>query len=200
MDNQTHCETCGASLKKFWHRLSPGLVRSLIKFRQAVHEKNRNSLHLYNDLTGENQLTTAEQMNWTKLRFHALVAKATEPNHWLLTHRGAQFLNGEIAIPKRVQTFRNRIVGKDWELVNVKDVIGELPVFDSKADMKFDYASETDMEKVTTIRKKGKIKNPCPRCGVNMKIALRTKYKKESTAKIEKYLKCPKCGAEDFIL
>lgn len=200
---QTHCDHCGASLKKFWHRLSPGLVRSLIKFRRAIHEHNRNSLHLYNDLKSENELTVAEQMNWTKLRFHGLVAKAPEEKHWLLTHRGAQFLNGEIQIPKRVQTFRNHVIAKDEAMVTVKDVIGEMPYFDQKSDMVFDYADETDMENVKIHRaKKNKIKNPCPKCGEHMKIIF--KYEGDSrgnTVKLtDKKLQCPKCGTIDFIL
>jgi hypothetical protein len=201
MDNQTHCEKCGASLKKFWHRLSPGLIGSLIKFRRVVQEKNSNNLHLYNDLKGPNQLTTAEQMNWTKLRFNGLVAKAEQEKHWLITRRGGQFLNGAIAIPKRVQTFRNRVIAKDEETVYIKDIIHDLPVFDSREDMKFDYAGETDMETVRIAnKKKNKIKNPCPKCGTSMKLNLTTEFQGNVAKVVKKNLKCPKCGEEDFIL
>jgi|GEM_PF-1501408 len=201
---QTTCEHCGASLKKFWHRLSPGLVGSLIKFRRAVHQLDRNNLHLYNDLTGENELTVAEQMNWTKLRFHGLVAKSDEEKHWLLTRRGAEFLNGTLAVPKRVRTFRNHVIERDEELIYVKDIVGKLPYFDSKTDMSFDYADENDMEKVKIYRakknKKGKM--ICPECKNKLKIATSVAPGKDKdSVKVTRILKCSNllCGYEELI-
>lgn len=174
MENErTHCETCGASLKKFWHRLSPGLVSSLIKARRHVGQADKNDFHLYDDLTGENTLTTAEQMNWTKLRFHGLVAHAKKdgiliPGHWLITRRGGEFLSGTIAIPKRVQTFRNRVVAKDEERVFIGDVIKNAPHWDAREDYRFDYATEEDlMANIPTAGLRKKLKKgqqPCPIC------------------------------------
>ena len=46
MDNQKHCESCGASLRKYSHRLTPILVKALIKFRTAVVKKNENKIHI----------------------------------------------------------------------------------------------------------------------------------------------------------
>jgi hypothetical protein len=206
MENK-RCEHCQEGeyiirVKKFWHRLSPGIVQALIKFRRAVHENGRNSLHLYNDLKGENQLTTVEQMNWTKLRFHGLVAKAQEERHWLLTHRGVEFLNGELRIPKRVQTVLNRVIGKDDELVMVKDVIGELPVWDSKDEIKSDVASETDIDAVVAInKKKVKGKKYCSQCGEGiLKFMFEDTLNKETnTMKVKRFLKCTVCTFKEEI-
>lgn len=151
MQNQVNkCPHCGASLKMFWHRLNGGMVSALVKFKRAVIEKDRNSLHLYKDLVGENRLTTQEQMNWTKLRFHGLVAKCKEDGarkrgYWLLTKRGNDFLAGKIQIPKKVQTFRNKITAYDDEYVTVGDVIKQAPYWDTAEDYRFNFADVTDV-------------------------------------------------------
>ena len=35
MDNQKHCESCGASLRKYSHRLTPILVKALVNYYRA---------------------------------------------------------------------------------------------------------------------------------------------------------------------
>jgi len=144
------CPHCGANLNKFWHRLNAGMVSALVKFKRGIIEKNRNSIHLYKDLQGENKLTTAEQMNWTKLRFHGLVAKCKEDGerkrgYWLLTHRGNEFLAGRIQIPKKVQTFRNKITAHDEEYVTVTDVIKQQPYWDN-VDTYIEFADVADIK------------------------------------------------------
>ncbi len=57
--------------------------------------------------------------------------------HWLLTHRGAQFLHGELRVPAEVRVFRNRVEGYSEDYVSVKDVIGEVYL-----DKKDDYVYE----------------------------------------------------------
>lgn len=115
------------------------MVDALVKFRRAIKEQGRNDLHIYQDLIGENELSTAQQMNWTKLRFHGLVAKVkTEDGerkhgHWLLTSRGRRFLDGEISIHRRVQTLNNKVIERDLELVDVRQVLQHQPVFDDYA-------------------------------------------------------------------
>ena len=148
--------------------MTPGMTQALIKARRHVTQTNSNEFHLYNDLTGENALTTVEQMNWTKLRFHGLVAKVKKNGswkhgYWLITKRGGEFLNGQLAIPHRVQTFRNKVVAHDSQLVFIKDVIGEKPNFDSEFD--FEYAEEEDLEKVPVVAASKRKKKPiCPIC------------------------------------
>jgi len=132
------CPTCGNQSAKYWQRVSPGMVDALIKFRRAIKENGRNSLHLYHDLTGANELTTAQQMNWTKLRFHGLVAKVYELGerkygYWLLTTRGRLFLDGEVSVHRRVQTLNNKIVDRDPVLLTVAEVAKVQPQFDDYA-------------------------------------------------------------------
>ena len=134
MSDATRCPQCGASLKKYWHRLTPGLVKTLVKVYARVCEKGKNIID-----KKELQLTHSEYGNFQKLRFHGLIAKNIVDGEWIkgewvITHRGAQFLHGEIQIPIRVLTFRNRVEDHDEILVTVRDVIGTQPYFEKDFD------------------------------------------------------------------
>lgn len=122
------CPHCGARMKKYWHSATPGLVFALIKVKKAVIAKGENKIHPRFDA----HFTANEWSNLTKLRFHALIAKSESRGYWLLTHRGSQFLLGNLAIPKRVLTWRNKVVDYDPEKVFVKDVVSdsELPIWE----------------------------------------------------------------------
>lgn len=123
MPTEERCPTCGASMKKPWHTLTPGLVGALVKFYKEVSAKGENRW-----IRKGNELSKNEDANLTKLRFHGLIAKIKEEGkhvkgEWLITRRGIDFLKGEIQIPRRVQTFRNHVVDHDEELVTVTDVM-----------------------------------------------------------------------------
>jgi hypothetical protein len=71
-----------------------------------------------------------EFSNFTKLRFHALVAKVDrKPGYWLITARGGQFLRGEIAVPQRVKTFRNKVLDHSREMIHILQLKGKVPEF-----------------------------------------------------------------------
>lgn len=126
------CPHCGAGMKAFWHRLSPGLVNILIKAIQCVHGKGVNRFHYVNDL----HLTHSEAANLQKLRFHALIAHADEKHpksgFWLITARGGQFLRGEIAVPIAVKTFRNHVIDHDTKLVAIRNFRGKVSEFEQE--------------------------------------------------------------------
>ena len=137
------CPTCNHESKSYLQRLNKGSVDSLINFRRAVGHHNRNDIHLYRDMDGTDfELTAAQKMNWTKLRFFGLVAKVKENGehkrgYWLLTARGAAFLRGELAVPKRVKTLNNRKIDESEETVTIKDIMKdkEIPYFDDLYDI-----------------------------------------------------------------
>jgi hypothetical protein len=136
MPTEEYCPTCGASMKKAWHTLTPGLVGALVKIYKEVSSKGENVW-----VRRGNDLTKNEDSNLTKLRFHGLIARVKKdgervPGEWLITRRGVDFLRGEIQIPRRVQTFRNRVIDHDEQLVTVTDVMkGE-----TWWEQKFDYS------------------------------------------------------------
>lgn len=123
-------------MKKYWHALTPGLVGALVKFKKTVIAKGENNLRPRIDAC----FTAVEWSNLTKLRFHAMIAKAGVRGTWLLTRRGSLFLRGELAVPRRVLTWRNKVVGYDDVKVNVGDVFtGDLPVWEEHHA--FEYAA-----------------------------------------------------------
>lgn len=140
------CAYCGANVKKYWHRITPALVDALIKLKRSVIDKGENKVHLLKDFHGQNELTRHEWNNFTKLRYHGLAVKYKDDdgNHkggyWLLTRRGSQFLRGEIEIPERVQTFRNRITDKSEVFVKVGDVVGSVPYIETIDDIDYELA------------------------------------------------------------
>lgn len=126
------CELCHAQSYAYWHPLTAGVVNALVKFRRAVIAKGVNSVHTRKDMDGTpNELEKGEYANWTLLRYHGLVAKDKDAGrgYWLLTHRGAEFLKGNLAVPARVKTLNNHVIDHDPEHVSVRDVLGSLPYF-----------------------------------------------------------------------
>ena len=141
------CPFCNASLKQYWHKLTPILVNALVKFKRGVLKEGENRVHLIKTLKGtENELKPYEWKNWTKLRFHGLVAKykvdgVWDRGYWVLTKRGNDFLQGKLAVPSKVQTFRNKVIDHGDNLVYIKDVLGSTPYLE---DSDFEYSLFND--------------------------------------------------------
>ena len=134
MSDIEYCPHCGASMKMYWHTITPLLITTLQKFKSGVLAKGENKIHLIKDLDGRNTLTKNEYNNFQKLRFHGLVVKYKKDHthlggYWLLSKRGSQFLRNEITIPKRVLTFRNKVVDHSTEHVNYRDVMKSYPLY-----------------------------------------------------------------------
>lgn len=160
-----YCECCGASLKKYWHRITPGLLATLVKVYAGVSSKGENIIRM-----DELELSHSEFGNFQKLRFHALIAKhkvegVWKRREWLMTRRGADFLKGNIDIPYRVQTFRNEVVAHDAKKIFIKDVLGTAPYFEGYEEFKNQLefmvfadsvGSEPELPEIRSIRKKGK--------------------------------------------
>lgn len=141
---ERRCPTCGANMKAFWHTLTPGLVSILVQCIQWVHEHGKNEFHLQNDL----HLTVNQFSNFTKLRFHALVAKVEgKPGYWLITTRGGQFLRGEIVVPLRVLTFRNHVMEHSKELIHINELKHKIPYFERE------FAYETPQAVANAVNK-----------------------------------------------
>jgi hypothetical protein len=131
------CPLCGAKMKKYFHRITPGLVGILIKCYDFVKQNGQNRFKM-----NELKLSHSEYGNFQKLRFHALIAKHKVDGEWVsqewvMTTRGIEFLCGRISVPVRVQTFRNKVVDHDTETIHIRNVWSAgLPWFESK----FDYS------------------------------------------------------------
>lgn len=114
------CPTCHAQMKVWQHRLTPGLVKLLIKFVAGVRASGKNDVHIQKEL----DLTRSEDANFQKLRYFGLVAKVMvggvhQKGHWLITRRGGQFLRGMEGVPVWVKTWRNHIEERSNDLVTI---------------------------------------------------------------------------------
>lgn len=133
------CPHCNASMKQYWHRLAPGAVSALIKLLKAVHYYGRNSIHLHDEMKAGGdpawRLSDFEWNNFSILRFHGLAHQDEKKPHrsgyWLITKRGGEFLRGEISVPKRVKTFRDKVIEHSPELVHIRNFAGKTPEFES---------------------------------------------------------------------
>ena len=100
------------------HCLSRGLIGCLSKAIKFVKANNKNEFHLQRDL----DLTHNEYANFQKLHLWGLcVRKEGKPGYYLITQRGGAFLRGELAVPHRITTQDNHIIGKSEEMRMIKD-------------------------------------------------------------------------------
>ena len=146
------CPHCGASLKKHWHRLSVGLVTTLLKFRQACIANGTHTIHVPKQVSFDK----SEYNNFQKLRYHGLVAKARDKdgNHlsgyWILTRRGAEFCKNRVKLPIKVQTFRNKISARSDDKANIYEILeiigDKLPYWDTAYDFEYDIAEASTPE------------------------------------------------------
>lgn len=134
------CLHCGAKLKKYWHRLTPGLVKALAKLYAAICEKGENDININDEMNNRRfELNHSERSNWQKLRLHALVARVryageVQKGRWLITRRGVDFLLGRVSVPVRVQSFRNRVVDHDTQMADLTAVMKGKPYWEREFD------------------------------------------------------------------
>lgn len=143
------CQHCEADLSFTPHRLSAMMVEALFKLRASVRHYGRNAIHIRDEMYEAKRapfaLTTDQWSNFGKLRYFGLAHHADRENprsgSWLLTDRGAAFLRGEIAIPRKVFTFRGHPVDSPEPVkpVHILEYRRELPSF----EVYFDFTPRT---------------------------------------------------------
>jgi len=106
-------------MEKARHTISRGLVFSLEKFALTSQKIKKENLHLIKDVGFNNY----EYNNFQKLRYFGLVGKGDEIGEWFITTKGKWFLNGSHAIEKSVTTFRNVVLEKSTDIINIKDIV-----------------------------------------------------------------------------
>jgi len=122
--SETICPHCGAAMKQWEHRLTPGLVDLLMKFTGAVKRNKKNDVYFQGDVSDN----ANDCSNFPKLRYFGLIAKVKDDDgnhiqgHWLLTRRGGAFMRGDEAVHRSIKTFRNKIVERNEEKVFIWEV------------------------------------------------------------------------------
>lgn len=211
------CPHCGASMKKFWHAVTPGITYTLIKLNKAVNFYQKNDIDIHH-LPADLAFDHIQKTNWTKLRFNALVAKIrvegkVKRGRWCITRKGYQYLGGK-AIPKEAQSFRNKVTAHSEEMVTISQVLRSSPYWQSIEDIRFDYAEPTiemdadiDGRTVPTVMaratRKNKGKPLCPRCHNVLAVDITTKPDEQDPNRliiIAKNRVCRKCGYHEPVL
>ena len=135
------CPYCGAKVKRYWQHLTQGMVESLIIFAHKVKNTGVNEVHLTKGLS----FTVNQWCNFRKLRYFGLAHRVKNPDGsfkagcWLLTRNGGAFLRGDMLVPSRIKTFRNKIVEKGEELVGVYEFGRKLGYNDEYWQKEFDF-------------------------------------------------------------
>lgn len=212
MKQEIRCQCCGASMKKFWHKVTPGIAIALIKLNKAVNITGRNDVNIYRmppDLTFEH----TELTNWTKMRFNALVAKiriagTVKRGHWCITRKGYQFLAGK-EIPQETQSFRNKVSAHSDVMVTISQVLRSHPKWQTIDQIRFDYAEPTiemdedidgSLKAITVARRATRLKRGkplCPSCGNMLAVDITTQPNPadpNAVIIVAKKQVCRKCG------
>jgi len=128
------CPHCGQAIKPpSKYRLNSGHVSALFKLREAVRYYNRNKVHIRREMGPGTpfELSRDEWTNFSYLRFFGLAVHADPENprggYWLLTSRGADFLNGKIVVPRIVFGKNGHPVSHSNEVVHVDDFRNRIP-------------------------------------------------------------------------
>lgn len=113
--------------RKYWYKLTPGLLDVLFIMLQYVHENDRNEFTIKEI---RDRLKPFQYTQTTKLRFHGLIAKIKDENDvftgkWLITRRAGDFLRNEIVLPQKVCTQGNKVIDYDDVNVSIRDVYGD---------------------------------------------------------------------------
>lgn len=113
--------------RKYWYKITPGLLDVLFIMVQYVHEQDRNEFTMKEI---RDRLKTFQYTQTTKLRFHGLIAKIKDENgvhhgKWLITRRAGDFMRNEIVLPQKVQTQSNKVIDYDDVNVSIRDVYGD---------------------------------------------------------------------------
>ena len=150
-DYPQNCPTCNASLMGRWEYITKGHIKLLNKLHLAVKHYGRNSIHLQEDMN----LTKNEYNNFQKLRYNGLIAHASRSGNWLITRRGAQFLQQKISLPKGVLIFRNRIQRYHSDQVTVSSILnGATPYYYHKSEFDYEVVDKVDfsLDRFNSIR------------------------------------------------
>jgi hypothetical protein len=151
------CKCCGQKIRPpHRHNLTRGLVDTLIRFAKLLEEKGVNNLHL---LTAG--FSISQTNNFQKLRYFGLVAKGKETGYWVLTKRGQEFLNGEVAVSKWVETKDNLITERSVSNVFFKEAKKSKEYWQTDFNLSISNYEVTDLPEPPKYRTEYRIEERC---------------------------------------
>lgn len=123
--NDGHCGTCHQTIKFYSYKINRTHANFLRAMVKAVSETGENDVDI--STLG---LPYSSRSQVAKIRQHGLIARiknedgAQIANHWLITHKGWDFLNG-VEIPSKVIVFSNQVLGHEGESINIGALLDE---------------------------------------------------------------------------
>lgn len=150
--NDGHCDRCSQTIKIYRYKIAKSHANFLKAMANAVRDSGVNDVDI--STIG---LAYSVRSQCTKMRQHGLIARvkneagAQIARHWLITHKGWEFLNGK-TIASKVVVFNNQVLGHDGEDTTIHQVLGER--FDPQAS-KYEEApvSQTEAKTYKDVRK-----------------------------------------------
>ena len=112
------CECCGASMVVYKHKLNHHLIKGLIVLESL------GGVATFKDICAN--LTYSQRNNFQKLQ-HFGLATGAKRGDWSITDLGREFLSGNVSLPLRVLTYRNKFLKNDEKapMVTVFEAMGD---------------------------------------------------------------------------
>lgn len=121
--NNGKCSKCHQTIKIYRYKINKTHANFLKAMGNAVRDSGVNDVDI--STIG---IAYSVRSQVTKMRQHGLIARikneagAQVPRHWLITHKGWNFLNGK-PIPSYVIVYNNQVLGHDG-VVNIHQALG----------------------------------------------------------------------------
>ena len=110
-----YCECCKAKIIKYWHNLNKSLASAMIRMYSAKG--------LDYTKISELKLSHAQICNFQKLKYWGFVMKGGVEGTWKLNRIAEEFIQGKTSVPKRMKTYRGKVIDEDGQQVLIKDII-----------------------------------------------------------------------------
>ena len=136
------CDSCGAKMVDYRHKLNVGIVISLKKLYDVGGSAHLNAL----------QLSYISRSNFQKLRYWGLVGRREqESGVWIISSYGRAFIEGKVTAPSHVWSYRGQPIDKDDKditYVNFSDFVGNATTQKEKDLLTYkkrpDYADDAE--------------------------------------------------------
>lgn len=124
-DHDSRCDRCNQTIRIYRYSLN----KNMATFMRAMADSVRNSGSNDVDISTIG-LPYSLRTQVTKIRLHGLIARIKDgrgvqvPSHWLITHKGWDFLNGK-QLSKRVISYNDQVLGHDDGTTTIHEILGE---------------------------------------------------------------------------
>ncbi len=123
------CPTCHRTCKIYHYPVSGTMCRNLREMAKQTNVQIEAGEHRGINVDTLPAFTHSDRAQVSKMRQHGLVAKYRDQqavhvkSHWLVTHKGFDFLKGK-PIPEKVDVYDNAVIGHSGGTITIKEAEG----------------------------------------------------------------------------